>query len=60
MRAPTIIAYEYFNRKTDIEFAYKRERELLKEMISTADFLRVISTDNALNYAKEIKKEMKE
>tara|TARA_B100000795_G_scaffold115302_1_gene85627 strand:- start:2272 stop:3342 length:1071 start_codon:yes stop_codon:yes gene_type:complete len=60
MRAPTIIAYEYFNRKTDIEFAYKRERELLKEMISTADFLRVISTDNALNYAKEIEKEMKE
>ncbi|WP_435415576.1 hypothetical protein [Polaribacter aestuariivivens] len=60
MRAPTIIAYEYFNRKTNIEYAYTRERELLKEMISNADFLRVISTDNALNYAKEIEKEMKE
>jgi len=60
MRAPTIIAYEYFNRKTDIEFAYARERELLREMISSSDFLKVISTDNALNYAKEIEKEMKD
>jgi len=58
MRAPTIIAYEYFNRKTDIEYAYAKERELLKEMIANADFLKVISTDNALNYAKEIKKEI--
>ena len=60
MRAPTIIAYEYFNRKTDIEYAYMRERELLKEMIGNSDFLKVISTDNALNYAKEIEKDLKE
>ena len=26
MRAPTIIAYEYFNRNTDIEFAYNKEK----------------------------------
>ena len=58
MRAPTIIAYEYFNRKTNIEYAYQRERELLKEMIANSTFLKVISTDNALKYAKEIEKDL--
>lgn len=60
MRAPTVIAYEYFNRKTDIEHAYNKERELLKDMIKNSEFLKVISTDNALNYSKEIEKDLKE
>jgi hypothetical protein len=54
MRAPAIIAYEYFNRKTDIEKAYSEERRILKEMVSNADFVKVVSTDNALNYSKMI------
>lgn len=54
MRAPTIIAYEYFNRETDIETAYSNERKILKEMISNAKFVRVISSNSALDYAQMI------
>jgi len=59
MRAPTIIAYEYFNPKTDIEKAYAKEREILKEMIKTAKFVRVVCSDNALRYSELIKKDLK-
>jgi hypothetical protein len=58
MRAPAIIAYEYFNRDTDIEKAYEMERVLLKEMIANAEFVKVISTDNALNYSKMIEEHL--
>lgn len=58
MRAPVIIAYEYFNRNTNIEKAYETERLLLKEMISNAAFVRVVSTDDALRYATIIKDEL--
>lgn len=54
MRAPAIIAYEYFNRDTDIEKAYQTERCLLKQMIANAAFVRVIAADNALKYSKLI------
>jgi len=56
MRAPAIIAYEYFNPDTNIEFAYAEERLILKKMIDKADFVNVISTHNALNYAELLKK----
>lgn len=59
MRAPTIIAYEYFNKGTDIEKAYSEERRILKEMINKASFVKVISTDNALKYAEMIEKDLK-
>jgi len=55
MRAPIVIAYEYFNPDTDIEAAYANERTLLKKMIDKAEFVKVISTSNALNYAGVIK-----
>jgi hypothetical protein len=58
MRAPSIIAYEYFNRETDIESAYTMERTLLKEMISNADFVKVITTEDALKYADIIEREL--
>lgn len=54
MRAPAIIAFEYFNPDTDIEYAYNEERVILKKMIDSAKFTKVISTRNALNYSKEI------
>lgn len=59
MRAPSIIAYEYFNKETDIETAYENERIILKKMIKNAQFVRVISNQNALNYAKMIEKDLK-
>lgn len=55
MRAPAIIAFEYFNPDTNIEKAYAEERNILKKMISKVDFVKVISTSNALNYSKMIK-----
>lgn len=55
MRAPAIIAYEYFNPQTDIEAAYANERTLLKDMIANAEFIKVISTAYALNYAGVIR-----
>ncbi len=55
MRAPAIIAYEYFNPDTDIEGAYSGERKILKKMIKNAETIKVISTRNALNYSKIIK-----
>ena len=58
MRAPSIIAYEYFNRETDIESAYEMERTLLKKMVSSANFVKVISTENALTYADLIESDL--
>ena len=59
MRAPAIIAYEYFNRETNIEKAYDTERILIKKMITNADFVKVVSTQNALNYAEIIDNDIK-
>lgn len=58
MRAPAIIAYEYFNRATDIEKAYNEERNLLKKMIANAEFVKVVSCDDALKYPDFIKNDL--
>jgi len=60
MRAPAIIAYEYFNRATNIEKAYETERDLLKEMVFKSDFVKVVTTPNALKYAEIIDKDLKQ
>ncbi|GAB3003476.1 hypothetical protein [Psychrosphaera aestuarii] len=55
MRAPAIIAYEYFNPEANIQSALNTEQALLSQLMEKADFIKVVKNDNALNYSSAIK-----
>jgi len=55
MRAPAVVANEYFNYSGAIDDSLEAEKKILSELIDNAEFIRIVKSDNAMDYAPMIK-----
>lgn len=56
MRAPAILAYEYFNYSSSVEKALSTEDARQVQMLETADFIKIVRSNNPTDYAELIAK----
>lgn len=51
VKAPTLVAYEFFNPGIDLDDAARQERRLLAQIVDTADRSWIVSSTDATRYA---------
>lgn len=53
-KAPSAVAYEFFNPELDLDSASASERKILREMISHAQEILVVRSPNPMDYAQMV------